>query len=76
MKFSKCSKSILNLQIRVFKRRDLNHENKSVDNKFSSWNFDILVVFIGDNSFSVALLCGVVGFIGNALIGWNARRKM
>ncbi|GGG90698.1 MULTISPECIES: hypothetical protein [Staphylococcus] len=36
----------------------------------------LVVFFIGDNSFSVALLCGVVGFIGNALIGWNARRKM
>ena len=61
----------------VFKRRDLNYENKSVDNKFSSWNFDIFsCFFIGNNSFSVALLCGVVGFIGNALIGWNARRKM
>ena len=51
--------------------------------KISQWIISLvvgilifLVVFIGDNSFSVALLCGVVGFIGNALIGWNARRKM
>ena len=36
----------------------------------------LVVFFIGDNSFSVPLLCGVVGFIGNALIGWNTRRKM
>ena len=50
--------------------------------KISQWIISLvvgilifLVVFIGDNSFSVALLCGVVGFIGNALIGWNARRK-
>lgn len=34
-----------------------------------------VVFYMGDHSFFVALFCGVVGFISNVLIGWNAKRK-
>ncbi|GAA6818066.1 hypothetical protein HpBTM60_05310 [Helicobacter pylori] len=36
----------------------------------------LIVFYMGNNSFSVALFCGILGFIGNMLIGWNAKRKM
>lgn len=36
----------------------------------------LVVYYMGDNSFSVALFCGFFGFICNVLIGWNAKRRM
>ena len=36
----------------------------------------LVVFYMGDNSFSVVLFCGIFGFISNVLIGWNAKRKM
>ena len=36
----------------------------------------LVTFYVGDNSFSVALIIGIMGFIGNVLIGWNAKRKM
>lgn len=36
----------------------------------------LVVFYMGESSFSVALFCGIFGFICNVLIGWNAKRKM
>lgn len=36
----------------------------------------LVTFYVGDNSFSVALIIGIMGFIGNVLIGWDAKRKM
>lgn len=36
----------------------------------------LVAFYMGNNSFSVALFCGIFGSVCNVLIGWNAKRKM
>ncbi|MFG0934835.1 hypothetical protein ACF91D_29695 [Staphylococcus sp. 231237_7MaSpsaltlick] len=35
----------------------------------------LVVFYIGQTTFLPALLCGLIGFVCNVLIGWNANRN-